>query len=139
MKSKHVSKRTKDVKKRALTFYLISLFMMIGVVAFVVVSTFSKIGGSDKTGADILSETLKAQIISLSVTAIICLLLIFIIKDKIRPTLYMLSMIITAILYKEVGMYIVAAIWFIDEYVIHALYKRYKALILINKEIDMRS
>ena len=92
MKSKHVSKRTKDVKKRAVIFYLISLFMMIGVVCFVVVSTFSKVGGSDKTGADILSDTLKAQIISLSVTAIICLLLIFIIKDKIRLVNYNLPL-----------------------------------------------
>ena len=136
--SKNVSQRTKDVKKRAVVCFIISTLMTVGVVLFVVISTFTKIGGTESTGKDILSEALKAQIISLSVTAIICLLLIFIIKDKVRHTLYMLSIIIAAILYKEVGMYIVAGIWFVDEYIIHALYKRYKNLITINKEIDLR-
>jgi hypothetical protein len=112
--------------------------MTVGVVLFVVISTFTKINGTESTGKDILSEALKAQIISLSVTAIICLLLIFIIKDKIRHTLYMLSIIIAAIIYKEVGMYVVAGIWFVDEYIVHALYKHYKQLITINKEIDRR-
>ena len=138
MKLRKDSQRTKDVKKLSFIFWLISTLMTVGVVLFVVISTFTKLSGSDKTGADILSETLKAQIISLSITAIICLFLIFIIKDKVRNTLYMLSLIITAILYKEVGMYIVGAIWLIDEYVIHALFKHYQALITINKEIDRR-
>lgn len=136
--SKNVSQRTKDVKKRAVVYFIISTLMTVGVVLFTVISTFTKIGGTESTGKDILSEALKAQIISLSVTAIICLLLIFIIKDKVRHTLYMLSIIIAAIIYKEVGMYIVAGIWFVDEYIIHALYKRYKNLITINKEIDLR-
>lgn len=138
MKLRKDSQRTKDVKKLSFIFWLISTLMTVGVVLFVVISTFTKLSGSDKTGADILSETLKAQIISLSITAIICLFLIFIIKDKVRNTLYMLSLIITAILYKEIGMYIVGAIWLIDEYVIHALFKHYQALITINKEIDRR-
>lgn len=136
--SKNVSQRTKDVKKRAVVYFIISTLMTVGVVLFIVSSAFTTIGGTESTGKDILSEALKAQIISLSVTAIICLLLIFIIKDKIRHTLYMLSIIIAAIIYKEVGMYIVAGIWFVDEYIIHALYKRYKNLITINKEIDLR-
>ena len=136
--SKNVSQRTKDVKKRAVVCFIISTLMTVGVVLFTVISTFTKINGTESTGKDILSEALKAQIISLSVTAIICLLLIFIIKDKIRHTLYMLSIIIAAIIYKEIGMYIVAGIWFVDEYVVHALYKHYKQLITINKEIDRR-
>ena len=136
--SKNVSQRTKDVKKRAVVYFIISTLMTVGVVLFIVSSAFTTIGGTESTGKDILSEALKAQIISLSVTAIICLLLILIIKDKIRHTLYMLSIIIAAIIYKEVGMYIVAGIWFVDEYIIHALYKRYKNLITINTEIDLR-
>ena len=136
--SKNVSQRTKDVRKRSIICFIISTLMTVGVVLFVVISTFTKIGGTESTGKDILSEAFKAQIISLSVTAIICLLLIFIIKDKIRHTLYMLSIIIAAIIYKEIGMYIIAGIWFIDEYIVHALYKHYKQLITINKEIDRR-
>ena len=132
------SKRTKDVKKLAILFWWISVVLTIGIVIFVLVSTFSKIGASDETGADILSESLKNRLISLSLTAIMCVLLILIIKDKVRQTIYMLSMIIAAILYKETGMYIVAGVWALDEYVIHALYKHYKALITINKEIDRR-
>lgn len=138
MKLRKDSQRTKDVKKRAFIFWLLSTLITVGVVLFAVISTFSKIGGSESTGKDILSDAFKAQVISLSVTAIICVLLIFIIKDKIRHTLYILSIIIAAIIYKEVGMYIVAGVWALDEYVIHALYLRNKNLITINKEIDRR-
>lgn len=138
MKSKNVSDRTKQVKRRAIIFGLLSTLILIGVVSFTVISAFSKVTGTDKTGTDILSEALKAQIISLSVTAIICLLLAFVLKDKMRYTLYLLSLFIITFLYKNVGMYIVGCIWAVDEYIIYPLYKRNKSLILINKEIDRR-
>ena len=51
---------------------------------------------------------------------------------------YMLALIINSILFKETGMYIILAIWFIDEYVFSALHKHYKQLVIINKEIDRR-
>lgn len=132
------SKRTKDVRKLSRIFFFISLCCFVGVAIFTVIATFTRIGGSEKTGVDILSETAKTSLISLSITTVICLILALFIKEKIRTTIYMLALIINSILFKETGMYIILAIWFIDEYVFSALHKHYKQLVIINKEIDRR-
>lgn len=133
-----LTKRTKDVRKLSRIFFIISLCCFVGVAIFTVIATFTRIGGSEKTGVDILSDSLKASLISLSITTIICLILALFIKEKIRTTIYMLALIINSILFKETGMYIILAIWFIDEYVFSALHKHYKQLVIINKEIDRR-
>lgn len=132
------SKRTKDVRKLSRIFFFVSLCCFVGVAIFTVIATFTRIGGSEKTGVDILSDSVKTSLISLSITTIICLILALFIKEKIRTTIYMLALIINSILFKETGMYIILAIWFIDEYVFSALHKHYKTLLTINKEIDRR-
>ena len=132
------SKRTKDCKKLCLIFRISSILCWLGVAIFAVISAFTKVAGSDKTGADILSEALKTKIISLSITVIIGLIISLIIKEKARTTVYMLGLLCITVLYGEVAMYIVLGIWAVDEYVLFALYKRYKALTMINKEIDRR-
>lgn len=132
------SKRTKDVRKLSRIFFIISLCCFVGVAIFTVIATFTRIGGSEKAGVDILSETAKTSLISLSITTVICLILALFIKEKIRTTIYMLALVINSILFKETGMYIILAIWFIDEYVFSALHKHYKTLLTINKEIDRR-
>ena len=138
MKSKNVSQRTKDVKKLSLIFRLASAFCWLGVAIFAVIAALSKVGGSEKAGYDILSETFKSSVISLSITVIIGLVIAIIIKEKARVAIYMFSLVIVSIIYKEVAMYIVLGIWGVDEYIFTALHKHYKALALINKEIDRR-
>lgn len=135
--SKKTSKRTKDCRKLSFIFWLFSTLCWVGVAIFAIVSAFSKVGVSEQ-GMEILSAAFKAKIISLSITIIIGLILSLLIKEKARVTVYMLALLCITIMYGEVAMYIVLAIWGIDEYVLYALYKRYKALILINKEIDRR-
>ena len=133
-----LTKRTKDVRKLSRIFFFISLCCFVGVAIFTVIATFTRIGGSEKSGMDILSTALKTQLISLSITTIICVILALFIKEKIRTTVYMLALVINSILFKEAGMYIILAVWFIDEYVFAALHKHYKQLLIINKEIDRR-
>lgn len=132
------TKRTKDVKKLSRIFFFISLCCFVGVAIFTIIATFTHVGGSEKSGVDILSTALKTQLISLSITTIICLILALFIKEKIRTTVYMLALIINSILFKEAGMYTILGIWFIDEYIFEALHKHYKQLYTINKEIDRR-
>jgi len=132
------SKRTKNVKKLSRIFFFVSLVCFLSVAIFTVIATFSKLGGSEKTGADILSDALKTQLVSLSITMIIGLVLALIIKEKMRTTIYMLALIINSILFKEAGMYSILAIWAVDEYVFTTLHKHYAKLTTINKEIDLR-
>ena len=132
------SERTKKVQNLSFIFGLSSLLCWLGVAIFSVIVAFSKVGGSEKTGVDILSDALKTKLISLSITVIIGLICALLIKEKARTTVYMLSLLLLTIVYGETAMYIVLSIWFTDEYVLHALHKRYKNLSTINKEIDLR-
>jgi len=132
------SDRTKKVQNLSLIFGLSSFLCWVGVAIFAVIAAFSKVGGSEKTGMDILSEALKTKLISLSITVIIGLICALLIKEKARITVYMLSLLLLTIVYGENAMYIVLGVWALDEYVLHALCKRYKNLAIINKEIDLR-
>ena len=136
--NKKVSKRTKDTAKLARLFFFLSFACFIGVAIFTVISCFTRLGGEQKQGMEIISEQLKTLLISTSVTILVVAILAFFIKNKIRPTIYMLSLIVNGILFKEAGMYTILAIYFVDEFVFTALFKHYHALKVINKEIDKR-
>ena len=138
MKSRKESQRTKDVKKRYWIFRIASVICWLGVALFAVISAFSKVGGSNKTGVEILSDEFKSSVISLSITVLIGLVIAIIIKEKARVAIYMFSLVIVSIIYKEVAMYIVLGVWGLDEYLFTALAKKYKQLATINKEIDLR-
>lgn len=135
---KKVSKRTKDTAKLSRLFLVLSFLCFVGVAIFTVFACFSHIGSSEEQGMDIISEQLKSVLVSTSVTIIIVTILALIIKNKVRTTVYMLSLIVNGILFKEVGMYIILAIWALDEYVFTSLHKHYQKLKVINKEIDLR-
>lgn len=135
---KKVSKRTKDTAKLSRLFLVLSFLCFVGVAIFTVIACFSHIGGSEEQGMEIISEQLKSVLVSTSVTIIIVTILALIIKNKVRTTVYMLSLIVNGILFKEVGMYTILAIWALDEYVFTALHKHYHKLKVINKEIDLR-
>lgn len=132
------SERTKSCKKRAIFFFLLSCLCFVGVAIFAVIAAFSHIGGSEKQGMEIISESLKASLISLSITSLIILIAAIIIKEKVRTAAYIISLIIILLIYGKVGAFVVLGIWGVDEYIFHALHKHYKSLTLINKEIDRR-
>ena len=133
------SKRTKDTVKLSRIFFFLSFVCFVGVAIFSVIACFSRLGGSQKQGMEIISEQLKSVLVSTSVTLIIVTVLALIIKNKVRTTVYMLALVINGILYKEIGMYTILGIWALDEFVFSLLHNRYKQLATINKEIDKRA
>jgi hypothetical protein len=132
------SQRTKDVAKLARLFFILSCLCFLGVAIFSVVAIFSRVGGSEKQGMEIISEQLKTLLISTSITTLIIAIAALFIKEKLRYTIYMLSLIVIGILYKEVGAYITLGVFAVDEFILHNLYLHYKQLKTINKEIDRR-
>lgn len=136
---KKASKRTKDTAKLARIFGFLSFLCFFGVAIFTVIACFTRIGGGDKEGMEIISEQLKSVLISTSVTIIIVTILALIIKNKVRTTVYMLSLIVNGIIFKEIGMYSILVVWAVDEYLFTNLHNRYKQLAIINKEIDRRA
>ena len=131
------SPRAKDLKRRKLIFGLISTLMWVGTGIVFAILAFTKFKAKDSSGIPILSHELKTLLTSIGVTAMIGLVVGIIIKDKIRTFIYMASTILATIIYKDVGMYIVLSIWLVDEYIIYALYKKYKRKYEIRKEIDL--
>lgn len=119
------SDRTKLCKKRCILFSIISTILWLGAAVFSVVSVFMKASGH--LGAtDILSESFKATLVSLGVTLLIALVLTIFMQNKMRMTIWMGSVIVATICYGQIAMYILFAIWFADEYVVHALAKHYR-------------
>lgn len=131
------SPRAKDLRRKKFIFGLVSTLMWVATGLTFLIIALSKFKAKDSSGVPILSNELKSIITSIGVTAIIGLIVAIIIKDKIRTFIYMASTVLATIIYKDVGMYIVLAIWLVDEYVVHALYKRYARKYEIRKEVDM--
>lgn len=131
------SPRAKDLKRKKIIFGLVSTLMWVATGLTFVIIALSKFKAKDSSGMPIFSNELKSIITSIGVTAIIGLIVAVIIKDKIRTFIYMASTVLATLIYKDVGMYIVLAIWLVDEYVIHALYKSYCRKYEIRKEIDL--
>lgn len=130
------SERTKSCKRKALAFTIISVLLWIGAALFAVISAITiATGGS---GTHIITEEFKAKLISLSVSAIILLILTAFMGEKLRMLTWMLSMILSTICYGEVAMYIVFGVWLLDEYLFSNLAKYYRNKVSINKEIDLR-
>ena len=132
------SKRTKDCTKLAIIFFWLSFVCYVGVAIFSIIAIFSHIGGAEKQGIEIISEKLKTQLISFSITLLIIIALAVFIKNKVRHTIYMFALVINGILFKENGMYVILAIWGVDEFIFNLLHAHFQKLRTINKEIDRR-
>lgn len=129
---------TKQLKKKRNIYGAISVFMWIGTALASVIAMFCQIDIDESSATPIFSPEFKAFMVSLGVTVIIGIIVACIIKNKIRTFIWMLCTVLNAAIFKEVGMYTTLSLWFIDEYVMYALYKRYADRVKINKEIDLR-
>ena len=69
---------------------------------------------------------------------LLMVLLFILVKDKIRPTVWMIDIILANYLFGSTIMYVTFAIWLVSEYVVGPLARHYRQLYVINKEIDRR-
>ena len=136
--AKNKSKRTKDVSKLSAIFFWLSFCCYFGVGIFSIIAIFSHLGGTKEQGMEIISEQLKTMLVSFSVTMLIVIALAIFIKNKARTTIYMFALVINGLIFKEVGMYAILAIWGLDEFLFNMLHKHYLRLKIINREIDRR-
>lgn len=128
------SERTKNCKKLGILFTCLSWDLCFGLaITFVVIAIVSP--HSEQTE---IQKRALSLVYAIGVSLIPMIVLAFIAKDKIRPTVWMLNIIMSNILFNQTIMYIIFAIWVIDEYLIHSLAKKYRTKYVINKEIDKR-
>ena len=132
------SKRTVDCKKVAVAMYVLNWVLCFGLAIALVIAFLITKDQAPTEDQETLQQKLGTIIYGIGLSLIPMVVLAIIVKDKIRPTVWMIDIILAYYLFGEIAMYIVFAIWLVSEYVVGPVGKHYKSLYTINKEIDKR-
>ena len=126
--------RTIRCKRLGVAFSVINWIMCFGLAVGLIIVFASGIEPDDET----LKEKLGTIIYGIGLSLIPIIVLAILVKDKIRPTVWMIDIILSNYLFGSAIMYVTFAIWVVSEYVIGPLARHYRQLYVINKEIDRR-
>lgn len=132
------TERTTKCKKLGILFTILSWLLCFGLAVGFVIAFVAMNGGGSGEDSATMEEKFGTIIYGFGLSLIPMLVLAIVVKDKIRPTVWMIDIILANYLFGSWMMYIVFAIWVIDQYVIAPLGKHYRQLYTINKEIDRR-
>ena len=129
------SERYKQLKKRTILFGIISYAAL-----FITLVTCLIAGAIDintvKDGVQIFTDEAKTIFYSMSITAVVGIVLTFFLKEGMRTFLWIVCVVLGSIVFGATGMYIILGVWLIDDYVIHKLFLHWKSKLSIRKEID---
>ena len=129
------SARYKSLKKKAVIFGIISYGLL-----FVALLVCLIAGGINVNavhdGVQIFTDEAKTIFYSMTVTAMVGTVLTFFLKEGMRTFLWIVCVVLSALVFGPVGMYIILGTWLIDDYVVHKLFKHYASKLSIRKEID---
>ena len=128
------TERTIRCKRLGVAFSVINWIMCFGLAVGLIIVFASGIEPDDET----LKEKLGTIIYGIGLSLIPIIVLAILVKDKIRPTVWMIDIILSNYLFGSAIMYVTFAIWLVSEYVIGPLARHYRQLYVINKEIDRR-
>ena len=132
------TERTIKCKRLGILFTALSWVLCFGLAVAFVISFLAMNGNGNGEHSETMKEKFGTIIYGFGLSLIPMLVLSIIVKDKIRPTVWMIDVILANYLFGSWLMYVVFAIWLIDQYVIGPLGKHYRQLYTINKEIDRR-
>lgn len=126
--------RTITCKRLGIAFSVINWIMCFGLAVGLIIVFASGIEPDNET----LKEKLGTIIYGIGLSLIPLIVMAILVKDKIRPTVWMIDIILSNYLFGSAIMYVTFAIWLVSEYVIGPLARHYRQLYVINKEIDRR-
>ena len=132
------SKRTVDCKKVAVAMYVLNWVLCFGLAIALVIAFLITKDQAPTEDQETLQQKLGTIIYGIGLSLIPMVVLAIIVKDKIRPTVWMIDIILANYLFDSWLMYIVFATWLIDQYIIAPLANSYTNKYTINKEIDRR-
>lgn len=132
------TERTIKCKKLGILFTILSWLLCFGLAVGFVIAYIVMNGNGNGEDSATMKEKFGTIVYGFGLSLIPMLVLAIIVKDKIRPTVWMLDVILANYLFGSWMMYIVFAIWIVDQYIIGPLGKHYRQLYIINKEIDRR-
>ena len=129
------SERYKSLKKKSIIFGIISYAAVFATMLVCLIA-----GGINfnavHDGIQVFTDEAKTLFLSMSVTAIIGVVLTFFLKEGMRTFIWIVCVVLSSIVFGPVGMYIVLGVWLIDDYVIHKLFVYYHDKLKIRKEIE---
>lgn len=132
------TERTIKCKRLSVVNTTLSWLLCFGLAVGFVIAYIAMNGNGNGEDSATMKEKFGTIIYGFGLSLIPMLVLAIIVKDKIRPTVWMLDVILANYLFGSWMMYIVFAVWIVDQYVIGPLGKHYRQLYVINKEIDRR-
>jgi len=132
------TERTIKCKKLGILFTILSWLLCFGLAVGFVIAFLAMNGSGNGEDSATMQEKFGTIIYGFGLSLIPMLVLAIVVKDKVRPTVWMLDVILANYLFGSWMMYITFAIWLVDQYVIGPLGKHYRQLYTINKEIDRR-
>lgn len=128
---------TKKYRRRYILFFIISSILWLGCCLTLIIIGINK--GFDLKGAE---ESLGTQLLDVFMPMIISYgigLVVFIfVKEKMRNTIWMANVLMSVVLFQDIGTYIILGLWMVDEFIIRPIYKHSYNKMVINKEIDKR-
>lgn len=129
------SERYKQLKKRTIIFGILSYAAL-----FITLTACLIAGGINintvKDGVQIFTDEAKTIFYSMTITAMVGVVLTFFLKEGMRTFLWIVCVVLGSIVFGATGMYIILGVWLIDDYVIHKLFLHWKSKLSIRKEID---
>ena len=128
------TERTIRCKRLGVAFSVINWIMCFGLAVGLIIVFASGIEPDNET----LKEKLGTIIYGIGLSLIPIIVLAILVKDKIRPTVWMIDIILSNYLFGSARMYVTFAILLVSEYVIGPRARHYRQLYVINKEIDLR-
>ena len=125
---------TKKYRKKAVGYTATSWVLVWVIAAFLIIY-----GLATTTGNPAIREQVGTIVYGMGMSLLPVAVLAIIVKDRIKPVLWTLNIILTAYVFGAGAMYVCAAIWAIDTYLISLLAAYYRGKYSINVEIDKRT
>lgn len=129
------SERYKSLKKKSIIFGVISWAALFILSTVYIISACINLNAVHE-GVQIFTDEAKLFVVSMSITAVVGTILTFFLKEGMRTFMWIVCVVLGALVYKEVGMYIALGTWLIDDYVIHKLFVYYHDKLKIRGEIE---
>ena len=129
------SERTTECIKKRRLYVILSWVLCFGICAGLFIYGFcTKWTGNNGE----VSKHIKAILIILIMSILPMVILSFLVKDKIKPTIRMVNVILSAYLVANWFMFIIGGLMLIDTYLLSRLIQHYNTAVVTNKELDNR-
>ena len=116
---------SQEYKAKKTKYFWISFLVMLFTLGFYVAVGFTK-GDHATDDSDKDIKEVITKVISLSLTAVLLLLAMVVISNKLRTTVWMVTCVIGTLVMGRYALIATFFIWAIDEYWFYRLYNKYK-------------